>query len=248
LAKTVTASDGLIYLNPTVGPVLPPQVVKGPGSSRAPGSGERPLMALKDPTATMEMPPTRVAGRLPRGGEFNGPVVPMAVEPLPGATSFEMRAPSDPGSVTDLEAQVRAVISAEKGTIGNVSRAPGESKFTVALDGSTADAVIISLRKILGSSGSVLALSSFSSERLASKSVAPPGAASDESSPEDLQKQLAEKRVKREELLRDFYEDAKPVKEIDTDIADLEKRLKERSKVTGGKKQTIVVTVKAPKQ
>jgi uncharacterized protein involved in exopolysaccharide biosynthesis len=83
---------------------------------------------------------------------------------------------------------------------------------------------------------------------MASKAVAPPGAAADEASPEDLQKQLADKRAKREEMLRDFYEDAKPVKEIDTEIADLEKRLKERTKVAAGKKQTIVVTVKAPKQ
>jgi hypothetical protein len=205
-------------------------------------------MALKDPTATMEMPPTRVAGRLPGAGQFNGPVVPMVVELLPGAAVFEMRSPSDPTSISDMEAQVRAVVSAGKGTIGNVSRANGESKFTVSLDGSTADAVILSLRKILGNSGSVLSLSSFGSERMVSKSVGVPGAAGEESSPEDLQKQLADKRAKREELLRDFYEDAKPVKEIDTEIADLEKRLKERTKVAAGKKQTIVVTVKAPKQ
>lgn len=248
LAKEGPASDGLIYLKPTLGPVLPPQVVKGPGPSRAPGSGERPLMALKDPSTTMEMPPTRVAGRLPGAGPFNGPVVPMVVEPLPGTASFEMRSPSDPTSISDMEAQVRAVVSAGKGTIGNVNRANGESKFTVSLDGSTADAVILSLRKILGNSGSVLSLSSFGSDRMASKAVAPPGAAADEASPEDLQKQLADKRAKREEMLRDFYEDAKPVKEIDTEIADLEKRLKERTKVAAGKKQTIVVTVKAPKQ
>lgn len=192
------------------------------------------------PRRNVPMPPS-LGGSMATRGPIE-PVLPPGfdVQPLPSAgapaeaEAKVMNAPK--ADIEFLDKAVRQAATALKGQIVGSSKLANASGITgrtilVSLTAKEATVFADRVKKIVGQYGSVSDPIDEKPEPkriMAKPSNASPqqsSASADAASPPDMQKQIDDLKAKREELLKEFYEDAKPVKEIDGQIADLQKQL-----------------------
>ncbi len=262
-SRNAMAAGGAAYTTPPLGPVLPPSQEADLGSivSRAPGSGERPLLALKDPEngsgagGTSTPPPFRgIAGNIPTE------VFPLEVEPLPsvsGAAGDSMPMPlgaGTPGSLATLESAVRILVTSAKGSITGTSRTPDGSRIVITVDEATAESLTKDIESALGANVSVEPVS-LTAPALASPKAAVAARAMAKSEVPDaeltvaqLEKRLADQQAKREELLKDFYEDAKPVRSLDAEIQDTKSQIERKKRAAKANKLSFIVILKPVKR
>ncbi|CAN5595882.1 hypothetical protein BH11ARM2_BH11ARM2_05080 [soil metagenome] len=214
-----------------------------------------PPMAMP-PTVGTPMPP-RLRGSMTKSGPIE-PFVPMQVEPLPatGAVGSEGRVLNAPKADLEfLEKAIRQAATASKGLIVGVSKlanASGVTGRTILVSLAPADAAAFAerVKKLVGAYGSVSDPIDASPEpkRIALK-AAPAAAKPNASASADavalgeVKKQIDDLKAKREELLKDYYEDAKPVKEIDAQIADLQKQSEAQSRQDSAPRKLVQVTL-----
>jgi len=266
-SKSVASGDASVpisggYSDPLLGPVLPPGSRPAAGSteSRAPGSGERPLMAISggpsEPDAAGGQPSRPITGL---AGNIPNEVFPLEVEPLPSAAGNGAFSAGGvgavPGSLAAMEATVRSLVTVAKGTISGTSRTPLGSRITITVDEASADSLTKNIESTLGDAVSIepAKAESILSNRLA---TALPKSAeklkADALEPEltqaQLEKRLADQQAKREELLKDFYEDAKPVKSLDTEILETKTQIERRKRAEKVNKISYIVILKPNKQ
>jgi len=263
LPKSVISPRSGTFSNPQLGPVLPPSnfTEAAPIASRAPGSGERPLLALRDAESDSATgstsPPSSfraMAGNIPTQ------VFPLEVEPLPpvagqannsglGATGT-----GKPASLAMLEATVRTLVSSSKGSITGTSRTADGSRIVITVDEATADSLTRNIESVLGANVSIEPIPTAppvmasAKAAVAARAVPKADASDAELTLSQLEKRLADQQAKREELLKDFYEDAKPVKSLDAEIQDTKSQIERKKRATKANKLNFVVILKPVKQ
>jgi hypothetical protein len=160
-------------------------------------------------------------------------------------------APTDTGpkhqdlitAVRSLAKQYQAKVAGERS--GKTGTGSPTRTFTLVVSRANSERLVRMLRSSVGAFGSVSDVDSPSSER----SYATARSAASQVSTEDLKQKLADLEAKRAALLADFYEDAKPVKEVDGEIADIRAALEKATKpvdppAPGGTGTiTVIVTV-----
>jgi septal ring factor EnvC (AmiA/AmiB activator) len=153
-----------------------------------------------------------------------------------------------------LEATVRTLVSSSKGSITGTSRTADGSRIVITVDEATADSLTRNIESVLGANVSIepmpMAPPAMASAKAAVAARALPKA--DTSDAEltlsQLEKRLADQQAKREELLKDFYEDAKPVKSLDAEIQDTKSQIERKKRATKANKLNFVVILKPVKQ
>lgn len=242
---------------------------KGPVSVEAsPQETNAQQMYTPDATLRAPIPPFTMKGRavppVPRGmgGRLPpGPITPMVpdnIQALPsvGGTMVET-AKASKADLDGLEKAIRQAASAAKGQIVGVSKlanAEGATGRTILVSLSPADAAAFAdrARKLIGASGSVSdpidqVVEPTRVAFRATKSTPQADAAFQTSDKNreagDPKKRIEELKAKRVELLKEYYEDAKPVKEIDDEIASLQKKSEPAPAKESGPKKLVQVTL-----
>jgi hypothetical protein len=185
-----------------------------------------------------------------------GPAVP--VRPDPGSISL------NPSAIAMSESAVRKVVASMGGQVVGVSalrggQANGGKSILVSVAAERAPVLASRLRSALammgtvsdpfenpaGRSGRDLAVATKERTRATAPAAAPAPALRAESSEaasetdadaNTLEQDLSKAKKKREELLLDFYEDAPAVKDVEAEIAELEKKLAAARKSSPPKK------------
>lgn len=168
-----------------------------------------------------------------------GDMAAMPAGPLPSPMAGRLR-PFAPGDPSELDASrtldqlvlaVKSIAKQYRATLvteSAISAGKGKS-FAYSVLGSNAIPFIRQLRLSIGEFGSVSEPRPAGAQSASPRNLARPTTA-DDIPLEDLEKELQALNERRVVLLTEFYEDAKPVKELDTQIDAIKKRIADAKK------------------
>jgi hypothetical protein len=193
-------------------------------------------------------------------GNIPTQVFPLEVEPLPSVAGQANNSGlggtgvGKPASLAMLEATVRTLVSSSKGSITGTSRTADGSRIVITVDEATADSLTRNIESVLGANVSIEPIPTAppvmasAKAAVAARAVPKADASDAELTLSQLEKRLADQQAKREELLKDFYEDAKPVKSLDAEIQDTKSQIERKKRATKANKLNFVVILKPVKQ